>query len=108
MSGPTKKAWVLAVKCVRAVRFDVPLPGAGVSLLDQGDLFGSEVNGILVVPSIPFEQTVVPGAHPIVREGLLDGDMADPDLVSRQQIRGPNTPPGRTIQAQPGGSDRRL
>ena len=93
------------MKRVRTVRFDVPFQITGICLLDQGSHFSREVNGVLAVPFFPYEQTGVPGAHPIVREDLLYEDMANPDLISRPIIRDPNAPPGRMNPAQPVESD---
>ncbi|KAF5063377.1 hypothetical protein DSECCO2_295010 [anaerobic digester metagenome] len=106
--SPPYKLWVLAQHYTMAGRFDVPLPEAGTCLLDQGDLIGREVNGVLAVPFFPFEQTVVPGAPPLVRDGLLHGDVVVPDPVSRHQLRDPVAPPSRMNPAQPVGSDRQL
>lgn len=70
------KEGVLAEVRAGTVRFDVPFPEAGIRLLDQGDLFGREFDGVLAVSFLQVQKAFVPGSHTVIGEDLLDGDMA--------------------------------
>lgn len=90
---------VLAEKFAGTARFDMPFPETGICLLDQGDLFGRELDSILAVAFFESEYPIMPRPHPVVRKDLLHRHMTDPDAVESKKIRDAIAAPGRVSQA---------
>ena len=87
-------------KLTRPLALDMPLPEAGIELLQERRLLGAQLDRLLGVLALERQPALVPRAEPLVVEDLLDGDRRQPPAFQRQQRLEPVAAIGRMHQRQ--------
>lgn len=84
----------------RPAALNIPLPKAGGGFLDPGHLLGAKLDLVFETALFELEQQLIPSAHLMLVENILDGRITDLDPFKGQAVAQLVASPGGMFQAK--------